>query len=324
MIHVLAVSFSDAASAGANKVTFWPMGFNTAAYELVFRNAVFGRSFLISVIRTLVGTVISLLCTILVAYPLSKEKEELWGRNVLRWIFIIPMLINGGIVPGFILIRNLGLINSIWALILPGCVPSMYIVMMMNFFRGINTGLLDSARIDGADEFTILLRIMLPLSGASMATIVLFTMVNYWNEWFGGLIFMSERSMWPLQTLLQQMMKSMDMTGFSSSDITMLSKLSDRSFRSAGDYHCNGTYHVRLSFYAAFLYFRHYAWFSKRVSGSILRKLAGNKTMQDPRKRGSAHAKDFLSPSLQRVTYFGGWFAADHFSNTDAGLSVSK
>ncbi len=233
MIHVLAVSFSDAASAGANKVTFWPIGFNTAAYELVFRNAVFGRSFLISVIRTLVGTVISLLCTILVAYPLSKEKEELWGRNVLRWIFIIPMLINGGIVPGFILIRNLGLINSIWALILPGCVPSMYIVMMMNFFRGINTGLLDSARIDGADEFTILLRIMLPLSGASMATIVLFTMVNYWNEWFGGLIFMSERSMWPLQTLLQQMMKSMDMTGFSSSDITMLSKLSDRSFRSA-------------------------------------------------------------------------------------------
>lgn len=233
MIHVLAVSFSDAASAGANKVTFWPMGFNTAAYELVFRNAVFGRSFLISVIRTLVGTVISLLCTILVAYPLSKEKEELWGRNVLRWIFIIPMLINGGIVPGFILIRNLGLINSIWALILPGCVPSMYIVMMMNFFRGINAGLLDSARIDGADEFTILLRIMLPLSGASMATIVLFTMVNYWNEWFGGLVFMSERSMWPLQTLLQQMMKSMDMTGFSSSDITMLSKLSDRSFRSA-------------------------------------------------------------------------------------------
>lgn len=233
MIHVLAVSFSDAASAGANKVTFWPMGFNTAAYELVFRNAVFGRSFLISVIRTLVGTVISLLCTILVAYPLSKEKEELWGRNVLRWVFMIPMLINGGIVPGFILIRNLGLINSIWALILPGCVPSMYIVMMMNFFRGINAGLLDSARIDGADEFTILLRIMLPLSGASMATIVLFTMVNYWNEWFGGLIFMSERSMWPLQTLLQQMMKSMDMTGFSSSDITMLSKLSDRSFRSA-------------------------------------------------------------------------------------------
>lgn len=233
MIHVLAVSFSDAASAGANKVTFWPMGFNTAAYELVFRNAVFGRSFAISVVRTLVGTVISLLCTILVAYPLSKEKEELWGRNVLRWIFIIPMLINGGIVPGFILIRNLGLINSIWALILPGCVPSMYIVMMMNFFRGINAGLLDSARIDGADEFTILLRIMLPLSGASMATIVLFTMVNYWNEWFGGLIFMSERSMWPLQTLLQQMMKSMDMTGFSSSDITMLSKLSDRSFRSA-------------------------------------------------------------------------------------------
>ena len=233
IIHVLAVSFSDAASAGANKVTFFPMGFNTAAYDLVFRNAVFGRSFVISVVRTVVGTAISLLCTVLVAYPLSKDKSELKGRNIIRWIFVIPMLINGGVVPGFILIRNLNLINSIWALILPGCVPGMYIVMMMNFFRGINRGLLDSAAIDGADEITTLTRIILPLSTASIATIVLFTLVRYWNEWFGGLIFMSERSMWPLQTLLQQMMKTMDVTGFSSSDITMLTKLSDRSFRAA-------------------------------------------------------------------------------------------
>ncbi|MGI6182876.1 MAG: carbohydrate ABC transporter permease [Candidatus Fimadaptatus sp.] len=233
IIHVLAVSFSDAASAGANKVTFFPMGFNTAAYDLVFRNAVFGRSFVISVVRTVVGTAISLLCTVLVAYPLSKDKSELKGRNIIRWIFVIPMLINGGVVPGFILIRNLHLINSIWALILPGCVPGMYIVMMMNFFRGINRGLLDSAAIDGADEITTLTRIILPLSTASIATIVLFTLVRYWNEWFGGLIFMSERSMWPLQTLLQQMMKTMDVTGFSSSDITMLTKLSDRSFRAA-------------------------------------------------------------------------------------------
>ena len=233
IIHVLAVSFSDAASAGANKVTFFPMGFNTAAYDLVFRNAVFGRSFVISVVRTVVGTAISLLCTVLVAYPLSKDKSELKGRNIIRWIFVIPMLINGGVVPGFILIRNLNLINSIWALILPGCGPGMYIVMMMNFFRGINRGLLDSAAIDGADEITTLTRIILPLSTASIATIVLFTLVRYWNEWFGGLIFMSERSMWPLQTLLQQMMKTMDVTGFSSSDITMLTKLSDRSFRAA-------------------------------------------------------------------------------------------
>ncbi len=233
MLHVVAVSFSDAASAGANKVTFWPIGFNTAAYELVLRNAVFGRSFFISTVRTAAGTFISLACTVLVAYPLSKEKHELWGRNIIRWIFVVPMLISGGVVPGFILIRNLKLINSIWALILPGCVPGMYIVMMMNFFRGINRGILDSAAIDGASEWTTLLRIVLPLSTASIATIALFTMIRYWNEWFGGLIFMSERSMWPLQTLLQQMMKTLDVTGFSSSDITMLTKLSDRSFRSA-------------------------------------------------------------------------------------------
>lgn len=233
ILHVLALSFSDAASAGANLVTFWPMGFNTSAYQMVFGNAVFLNSFFISVVRTVLGCGINLLMTILAAYPLSKDESELRGRNFLSWIFIIPMLINGGLVPGFILIRNLHLMNSIWALILPGAVPVFYVIMMMNFFRGINKSILESAAIDGANEFVILIKIVLPLSMASIATIVLFTTVNHWNEWFSGLIFMTKREMWPLQTLLMQMMKTVDTTMFSSNDITLLTKLSDRSFRAA-------------------------------------------------------------------------------------------
>ncbi|MFV0400775.1 MAG: carbohydrate ABC transporter permease [Oscillospiraceae bacterium] len=233
IVHVLALSFSDAASAGANLVTFWPKGFNTSAYQLVFGNPVFLNSFFISVVRTVLGVAINLTMTVLAAYPLSKDESELRGRGFIRWIFIIPMLINGGLVPGFILIRNLNLMNTIWALVLPGAVPIFYVIMMMNFFRGINKSILESAAIDGANEFTILLRIVLPLSMASIATIVLFTAVNQWNAWFDGLIFTTDRDMWPLQTLLMQMMKSVDSTAFSSSDITLLTKLSDRSFKAA-------------------------------------------------------------------------------------------
>lgn len=233
MIHVAALSFSDAASAGSNSVTFWPKGFNVTAYQLIFGNQVFLRSFVISIIRTVLGCAINIVMVILAAYPLSKSEKELRGRNVLSWIFIVPMLINGGLVPGFILIKNLNLIDSIWALVLPGAVPVFFVVMMMNYFRGINKSILESAAIDGANEFLILIRIVLPLSLPSIATIVLFSTVNNWNEWFGGLVFMRSQNMWPLQTLLMQMMKSVDATAFSSSDITLLNTLSDRSFRAA-------------------------------------------------------------------------------------------
>ncbi|MDR1061958.1 MAG: carbohydrate ABC transporter permease [Clostridiales bacterium] len=233
IVHVLALSLSDAASAGGNLVTFWPKGFNVSAYRLVFGNPVFLNSFLISVARTALGCAISLLMTVLAAYPLSKDERELRGRNAIRWIFIVPMLINGGLVPGFILIRNLRLMNTIWALVLPGSVPIFYIIMMMNFFRGINKSILESAAMDGANEAVVLARIALPLSMASIATITLFTIVNHWNSWFDGLIFTTGREMWPLQTLLMQMMKSVDTTAFSSGDITLLNKLSDRSFRAA-------------------------------------------------------------------------------------------
>ena len=117
LIHVLAVSLSDSASASANKVKFWPMGLNTAAYDMVFSNAVFLNSFGISVLRTVAGTAINLLMVILAAYPLSKDETELKGRNVIIWFFTIPMLISGGMIPSFLLVKNLGMMDSLWALI---------------------------------------------------------------------------------------------------------------------------------------------------------------------------------------------------------------
>ena len=233
LIHVLAVSLSDSASASANKVKFWPMGLNTAAYDMVFSNAVFLNSFGISVLRTVAGTAINLLMVILAAYPLSKDETELTGRNVIIWFFTIPMLISGGMIPSFLLVKNLGMMDSLWALILPGCVPTFYVIMMMNFIRGISKSISEAAAIDGAGEWMILIRIILPLSMASIATITLFSMVNHWNEWFGGMIYMNSMNKWPLQTLLRQMLKSVDMSMFTSTDLMKIKQLSSRSFQSA-------------------------------------------------------------------------------------------
>lgn len=233
MLHVLALSLSDSVSATANKVLFIPKGFNLAAYQTMFSNPIFLNSFFVSVFRTVVGTAINLFVTILAAYPLSKENNELRGRKWISLFFIIPMMISGGLIPTYLLVNKLGMIDSIWSLIIPGCLPIGNVVLMMNFFRGINKSILEAAYIDGANEFSILTRVVLPLSTASIATITLFQMVAHWNDWFGATIYINDNRKWPLQTLLRQMLKSIDISTFGADTISQLRLLSDRSFRGA-------------------------------------------------------------------------------------------
>lgn len=233
MLHVLAISFSDRISASANAVIFWPKGFNVAAYETMFSNPTFVNSFGVSVYRTIVGCTVNMVVTILAAYPLSKENDELRGRKWISLFFIIPMMVGGGLIPTFLLVKDLHLLNTIWSIILPGCVPIGNVVMMMNFFRGINKSLFESAEIDGANDFIILLRVALPLSMASVATLTLFQLVGHWNEWFAATIYINDRSKWPLQTLLSQMLTTIDYSSFNASEISRIKLLSDQSFRGA-------------------------------------------------------------------------------------------
>mgnify|MGYP004467439421 CR=1 FL=1 len=233
MVHVIAVSFSDSAAASANQVRFWPKGFNTLAYEMIFLNPVFLRAFGVSVLRTVLGTGLNLLMTILAAYPLSKRKGELKYRGFFMGYFVLTMLIGGGMIPTYLLIKDLHLIDSFWVMILPGCVPVFYVIMMMNFFRGISPSITESALIDGASEARILTQIMLPLSLPSISTIVLFCMVGHWNEWFSGMIYMNSMSKWPLQTLLRYMLSSMDQNSLTASQISSMRKISSRSFQAA-------------------------------------------------------------------------------------------
>lgn len=232
-VHLLAVSVSDSAATMANRVTVWPVGFNLEAYGKVFGNAAFFRAFGVSVLRTVTGTAINLLLIVVTAYPLSKTAQEMKGRNAIIWFYIVPLLFNGGLIPYFLVVKNMGLIDSFWSLVLPGAVQIFNILMMMHFFRGINKSMTESAMMDGAGHLTLLFRIYLPVSLASVATLSLFAVVSHWNDWFTGLLFLNDNKLWPLQTYLKQMIVSIDVSKMTKDDLALLGKLSNKSLKAA-------------------------------------------------------------------------------------------
>lgn len=215
MIHVLAVSFSTKAAADANLVSLWPIGFSFEAYKKTMNNPIFVSSLWTSVLRTVIGTSIILLVTFLAAYPLSKENSEFKGRNIYSWLFVFSMIFNGGLVPFYMVIQKIGLMNSFWVLVLPGVVNTFLIILMLNFFRGIPKELEEAAMIDGANHFKTLFRIFLPISMPSIATIALFSMVFHWNSWFDGLLYLNEAKDYPLATFMQTVIIKRDMSTMS-------------------------------------------------------------------------------------------------------------
>nr|WP_154983940.1 carbohydrate ABC transporter permease [Paenibacillus xylanexedens] len=212
MVHVLAVSFSNKAAADANLVSLWPVGFSLEAYKKTMNNPIFLNSLWISLLRTVIGTGITLLITFLAAYPLSKENSEFKGRTVYSWIFVFSMIFNGGLVPFYMVIQKIGLMDSFWVLVLPGAVNTFLVILMLNFFRGIPKELEEAALIDGANHFRTLFSIFLPISMPSIATIALFSMVFHWNSWFDGLLYMNNAKDYPLATFMQTVIIKRDMS----------------------------------------------------------------------------------------------------------------
>ena len=207
LLNMVAISFSDKA---ANMVGLVPVDFTTSAYKTLLGESQFWVSFWISIKRVFLGTIINMILTILLAYPLSKSKREFKGHDVYMYIVIFAMLFSGGMIPIYLTIKSYGLLNSIWALILPGAVPVFNVILLMNFFKGVPKSLEEAAAIDGASKLTILLKIYLPISMPALATIILFCIVNHWNDFFSGLVYMNKTSMYPLQTYIQQL--SVDMS----------------------------------------------------------------------------------------------------------------
>ncbi|MFM9281187.1 carbohydrate ABC transporter permease [Paenibacillus jiagnxiensis] len=221
LIHVLAVSFSAKAAADANLVGLWPVDFSLEAYKKTIDNPVFLHSIWVSVKRTVLGTALTLLVTFLAAYPLSKETSVFRSRGIYSWLFVFSMVFSGGLVPFYIVIQKLGLIDSFWVMVLPSAVNTFLIILMLNFFRGIPKELEEASLIDGAGHFRTLFSIYLPVSLPSIATIGLFSMVYHWNSWFDGLLYLSNSKDYPLATFLQTVIIQRDMSSMSMSPTEM-------------------------------------------------------------------------------------------------------
>lgn len=200
LLNQFAISLSGKAAANSGQVTFWPIDFTTAAYEKTFQNANFVRSLLIAVARTVIGTLVSMFVIVTAGYALSKDFK---GRTPLMWFFVFTMLFSGGLIPSYMVNTALGLKNNFWVYILPGAFSCYNMILVMNFFKSIPHVLEEAAMIDGASFFTVLWKIYLPLSKAGLATVALFIMVGNWNEWFTGILYMSDTKNYPLASFLQ-------------------------------------------------------------------------------------------------------------------------
>ena len=211
-LHLLAVSFSADEFTATGSVFLVPKGVTLQAYEYLIAKKEFFSALVISVLRTVSGTALSLVIIVLSAYPLSKTNGKFKGRTCVTWFFLITMFFSGGLFATYFLYKQLKLLNNFLVFILPGACDVWFILMLMNFFRGIPPALEEAALIDGAKQFTVLFKIYLPLALPSIATIILFTAIGQWNSWFDGIMFMNDPSDYPLQSYLYNMIISSDPT----------------------------------------------------------------------------------------------------------------
>ena len=234
LLNTIAISFSDKAAAMSGKVFLWPINPTLASYRAILEDQQFFRSFWNSIVRVVVGGAINVVLTILMAYPLSKSPKYFPQKNIYMWFVVFCMLFNGGLIPTYLLIYNLHIMDTIWALVLPGAVPVFNVIILMNFFKGIPDELDEAARIDGANPWTIMIRIFVPLAIPSIATITLFSIVGHWNAFFDGMIYMNTRAKIPLQTYLQSLVVEIrDTTGMTPDEIKRMNEMSSRTFNAA-------------------------------------------------------------------------------------------
>ncbi|UJF33922.1 carbohydrate ABC transporter permease [Paenibacillus hexagrammi] len=201
-IHVVAGSFTTSAEMAAKTFVLIPTDWSLEAYKFIFSTSTIFKAMGVSIGVTLLGTVFSMFVTALMAYGLSRR--DLDGRKPIMFLVVFTMLFSGGLIPTFLVVKELGLIDSYAALVLPSAVSAFNLIILKNFFQNIPEGLEESAKIDGASDFGILFRIVLPLSMPAIATISLFYAVTYWNTYLSAILYLNESAMWPIQVLLRQ------------------------------------------------------------------------------------------------------------------------
>ena len=227
-LHLIAVAFSSGNMTSQYLVGLYPKEFSLAAFKEVFADTRMLNAVWISVKRVFLGTVITMVLTILTAYPVSLPQREFRARRFYVVFMIITMMFGGGMIPDYILKSNLGMINTIWVLVVPGAIPIANVILIMNFFRGIPTSIREAAMIDGANDFRTLLGIYVPLSIPCFATLTTFCIIGHWNAWFDGMLFMRNADLYPLQTFLQAKIASINNIK-NNQDVEQMMLVSNRS-----------------------------------------------------------------------------------------------
>ncbi|SDD13325.1 putative aldouronate transport system permease protein [Paenibacillus sp. UNCCL117] len=204
MVYVFSASISSNALVASGEVLLWPKDITPLAYEQLIYNPDLWISYWNTIRYTVLQVVLTLFVTSAMAYPLAKK--WLPGRRPILLLAAFTLLFSGGMIPTFLVVQQLGMLNTIWAIVLPSLVSTWYLFIMRTFFEALPEELEDAATIDGCGSFQVLLRIVLPLSMPVMATIGLFTAVNQWNAFFDALIYLNDRSMYPLQIMLRNIL----------------------------------------------------------------------------------------------------------------------
>ncbi len=224
-IFVLAASFSSGTAVQSGKVILWPVGFNLVGYDTVFHTSNIWKGFANSIYYTVVGTLINVVVTILAAYPLSRQ--DLVGRDKLMLFFTFTMFFNGGIITNYILVSKLGIINTRWALLLPGAMSVYNMIIARTFLQNnIPTELLEASQLDGCSDIQYLINVVLPLSKAVLAVLVLFYGVAHWNTYFNAMLYISNRNLAPLTIFLKEILISGQIDASTVSDPELAEKVS--------------------------------------------------------------------------------------------------
>lgn len=201
VLYVLAASFSSHTFLEQGRVTVIPLGFNTEAYKRVFNYPMIGRSYINTIFYTVFGTFLSLLLTVFGAYPLSRKR--LLGRGIMTKVVVVALLFNGGMIPSFLVVRGMGMYNTVWAILIPTVITSFNMIVLKTFFEQIPDELEESASLDGCNHLQTLFIIILPLAVPGMVTVGLFYAVSQWNSFFPAMLYLRDRQLVPIQIVLR-------------------------------------------------------------------------------------------------------------------------
>lgn len=205
LIFVISASISDPSAVSNGKVWLWPVDITFRGYKLIFDNPDIWNGYKNTIIYTVVGTLLHLIILLPCAYALSRK--ELAGKKIIMWFILFTMLFNGGLIPTYLVVKSLGMLNTIWALVIPGVVGAWSLLVARAFFQqSIPDQLVEASKIDGASDFQIFLKIVLPLSMPIIAVMALFHAVGLWNQYFSALIYLSDEKLYPLQLVLRQIL----------------------------------------------------------------------------------------------------------------------